>query len=99
MLGWIASIGLPSAEADGAAAVQMRPPSPVRSKCTRHVLGRSADSVLLGASRVPSASCTGLFLIGPRMPFGKRRASVQLRPPSPDVRSIPHQVCGLGPTL
>src|SRR5438132_4226298 len=99
MLGWIASIGLPSAEADGNAAVHVKPASVVRSKCTRHVLGRSDDSVLLAATSVPSESCTGLFLTGPRMPSGKRRAPLQVRPPSWDVRTIPHQLCGLGPTL
>src|SRR2546426_10358395 len=99
MPGWIALIGLPSAEADGNAAVHVRPASVVRSKCTRHVLGRSDDSVLLGATSVPSESCTGLFLMGPRTPSGKRRASAQVRPLSREVWTIPHQLSGLGPTL
>src|SRR5882672_6623088 len=99
MLGWIALIGLPSADADGNADVHVKPPSAVRSKCTRHVLGRSDDSVLLEATSVPSESCTGLFLMGPSIPSGKRRASVQVRPLSREVRTIPHQLSGLGPTL
>src|SRR6267143_4799247 len=99
MLGWIALIGLLSGEADGNADVHVRPPSVVRSKCTRHALGRSDDSVLLPATIVPSESCTGLFLIGPRMPSGRRRASLHVRPLSRDVRAIPHQPWGLGPTL
>src|SRR5436190_20873608 len=98
MLGWIASIGLPSGEADGTADVHVRPPSVVRSNSTRHALGRSDDSVLLPATRLPSESCTGLFLIGPRMPSGRRRASLHVRPPSRDVRPIPNQPQGLGPT-
>src|SRR6266849_2674261 len=98
MLGWIALIGPPSAEADGNAAVHVTPASVVRSKGTRHVLGRSDDSVLLGAMSVPSESCTSLFLMGPSMPSGKRRASVQVSPLSREVRTIPHQLWGLGPT-
>src|SRR5688572_22781056 len=48
---------------------------------------------------VPSASRTGLFLIGPRIPSGKRRASPHVRPSSFDVRIIPHHARGFGPTL
>src|SRR6266849_2960486 len=99
MLCWIALIGLPSAEADGNAAVHVTPASAVRSKCTRHVLGLSGDSVLLGATSVPSESCTSLFLIGPSMPSGRRRASLQVFPLSRELRTIPHQLWGLGPTL
>src|SRR5437868_3596075 len=96
ILGWMAWSSVPSADAGGADDVQVRPPSADRSKCTRHVLGVPADSVLLPASRVPSASRTGLFLIGPRMPSGRRRASLHVRPLSREVRAIPHQVWGLG---
>ena len=99
MLGWIASICVPSGGAAGTTAVQVTPASVERSKCTRHALGRVGVSVLLPATSVPSASRTGLFLIGPRMPSGRRRASLQVRPLSRDVRTMPHQVCGLGPTL
>src|SRR5439155_18448782 len=89
----------PSGEVAGATDVHVSPPSVERSKCTRQRLGRSDDSVLLPASSVPSASITGLFLIGPRMPSGNRRPSLHVRPLSRDVRTIPHQPCGLGPTL
>src|SRR4029450_11668885 len=89
----------PSVAAGGNTAVHVRPPSVVRSKCTRQTLGRSVDSVLLPAITVPSASRTGLFLMGPRMPSGRRRASLHVFPASCDVRIIPHHVCGLGPTL
>src|SRR5262249_43969013 len=99
MLGWIASMAFPPDAAGGDTDVHVTPPSAERSKCTRHTLGRSVDSVLLPASRVPSGSSTGLFLTGPRMPSGSRRASLHVRPPSPDVRAMPHHVCGLGPTL
>src|SRR5215217_3725450 len=97
MLGWIAPIVVPSLS--GWVAVHVFPPSLLRSKCTCHRLGSECDSVLVGATMVPSASCTGLFLIGPRMPSGRRRASLQVRPPSPLVRSIPHHSSGDGPAL
>src|SRR6185295_4313950 len=99
MLGWMASIAAAPEPAGGKTLDQVVPASAVRSKCTRHLLGRSGDSVLLGAISVPSSNRTGLFLIGPRMPSGNRRPSLQVRPLSRDVRTIPHQVCGLGPTL
>ena len=95
MLGWIASIGFRRLAAGGAhdgprlAAVgrALEVDAPARP------LGR------LGAARamsVPSASWTGLFLIGPRMPSGRRRASHHVCPPSRDVRTIPHHVSGSG---
>src|SRR2546428_13814521 len=99
MLGWIAWISLPSAGAGGALAVHVRPASTLRSKWTCHVLGRSADSVLLGLITVPSAKRTALFLIGPRMPSGKRRAPDHVRAWSREVRTMPHHRCRLGPTL
>src|SRR5262245_41253890 len=99
MLGWIASIAGPSLDAGGEVVVHVEPPSVERSKWTRHTLGRSVDSVLLGARSVPSARRTGLFLIGPRMPSGNRRASLHVRPLLRDDRAMPHQRCGLGPTL
>src|SRR5258708_6639780 len=99
MLGWIASISLPSAGAGGNTAVHVMPASTLRSKCTRHTLGRAVDSVLLDATIAPSGSRTGLFLIGPRMPSGSRLASLHVFPPSRDVRSMPHHSRGLGPTL
>src|SRR6185295_5203372 len=98
MLGWIASIARPSAAA-GTEVVQVTPSSVVRSKWTRHLLGRSVDSVLLPARSAPSDSRTGLFLLEQRMPTGRRRASLHVRPPSREVRTMPHHVCGLGPTL
>src|SRR5687767_1060094 len=97
MLGWIAAMVRPSLS--GGVAVHVLPPSLLRSKCTRQRLGSSSVSVLVGETMVPSASCTGLFLIGPRMPSGRRRASLHVRPPSVLVRSIPHQASGDGPTL
>src|SRR5687768_15888396 len=97
MLGCIAPIVTPSFS--GGVAIQVLPPSVLRSKCTVHLLGRSFVSLLVGERMVPSASCTGLFLIGPRMPSGRRRAALQVRPPSVLVRTSPHHVCGEGPTL
>src|SRR6266852_1103131 len=99
MLGWIAGISVPPAAAIGSPAVHVWPASVVRSKWTRQVLGRSADSVLLGLTIAPSVRRTGLFLIGPRVPSGKRRTPVHVRPPSRDVRTMPHQLWGLVPTL
>src|SRR5690349_12934006 len=99
MLGWMASIGVDSVDGSGGVAVHVTPPSVERSKWTRHRLGRSADSVLLPATMVRSARRTGLFLIGPRMPSGNRRALLHVRPWSGDIRIMPHHVCGLGPTL
>src|SRR5215831_6343546 len=99
MLGWIASIGVGSVDGNGGVAVHVAPPSLERSKWTRHRLGCSTDSVLLPATNVRSASDTGLFLIGPRIPSGSRRALLHVRPWSADVRITPHQRCGLGPTL
>src|SRR6266536_1655609 len=99
MLGWIALISLPSAETEGRATVHVRPASIVSSKCTRQALGRSVDSVLLGLRMDPSERRTGLFLMGPSMPSGKRRASVHVRPLSREALTIPHHLWGLGPTL
>src|SRR5947199_75095 len=89
----------PGSRSRTSADAHVRPPSVVRSKRTRHALGRSSDSVLLGATSVPSESWTGLFLIGPRIPSGSRRASLHARPLSPEVRTVPHHPRGLGPTL
>ena len=62
--------------------------------------GMAAEpSVLVPARMSPFFSCTGLFLIGPRMPSGRRRAADQVVPPSVEVLNSPHQRCGLGPTL
>jgi hypothetical protein len=52
-----------------------------------------------GQSSAPSSSSIGLFLIGPRMPRGRRTGGDQLRPPSLERVSMPHQQRGLGPTL
>ena len=79
--------------------VHVLPPSVLRSKCTRHLLGCSGDSVLVGLRSVPSASRTGLFLIGPRMPSGSRVASLQVRPAvARGARHAP-PLRGLGPDL
>ena len=59
-----------------AAALEMHAP----------LLGLSAFGAA-GARIVPSGSRTGLFLIGPRMPSGSRRASLHVLPPS---RRRPH---------
>src|SRR5215216_4121822 len=99
MLGWIAWISLPSAGPGTGTAVQVRPASTDRSKCTRQLFAGPGDSVLLPLTSEPSASRTGLFLTGPRMPSGKRLALLHVRPPSDDVRTIPHQLVGSGPTL
>src|SRR4029453_196197 len=98
-LGWIALISTPVAGAGGAVDVQVAPASVLRWKCPRPSRGRPTDSVLLGATIAPSAARTGLFLIGPRMPSGSRRASLHVFPPSREERSMPHHSEGLGPTL
>ncbi len=99
MLGWMASMVSPGGDASGGVAVQVAPPSVERSKCTRHRLRASGASVLLPATMVPSASSTGLSLMGPRMPSGSRRGAVQWTPPSSDVVTMPHHRVGIGPTL
>src|SRR5262245_9157860 len=99
MLGWMASIGSPADDAGGCTIVHVLPPSVDRSKWIRHALGVSGDSVLDGLRIAPSSSRTGLFLIGPRIPSGSRRGSLHVRPPSRDVRAIPHHPLGRGPTL
>ena len=100
MLGWMASMGAARRRSPADATRSMSCRCRVlRSKCTRHVLGVCGVSVLLGAMMVPSASRTGLFLIGPRIPSGSRRASLHVRPSSADVRTMPHHSRGLGPTL
>src|SRR5262249_42566335 len=93
MLGWMAESSLPSPSAG--VACQVLPRSAVRSKWTR----QPSCSVLLGQRRSPPGNCTGLVLIGPRVPSGRRRASDQVLPPSSEVFSMPHQERGLGPTL
>lgn len=75
--------------------VHVLPRSIVRSKCTRH----PSCSELVGHSNAPSASDTGLFLIGPKTPSGKRLGADHVLPASPEVISIPHHVLGLGPAL
>src|SRR4030095_3629124 len=88
-----------SAGAAGCAVVHVTPRSVVRSKWTRHAFSGTADSVLLGASTEPSAIRTGLFLMGPRIPSGSRRASLHADPLPRDVRIIPHHSRRLAPTL
>src|SRR5258706_16252937 len=97
MLGWIALIVRPSLS--GGVALQVCSPSLLRSKCTCHFVGFSGVSTLVGQRMSPLASWTGLFLIGPRMPSGRRRAVLHVWPPSADVLISPHHFCGLGPTL
>src|SRR5687768_12561392 len=41
------------------------------------------------------SSCTGLFLIGPRMPAGRRLPPVQVRPSSSLDLTMPHHFDGL----
>ena len=89
----MAAMALPSLTAS--VRIHVRPRSPVRSKWTRQPL----SSLLEGHSRSPLASCTGLFLIDPKVPSGKRRGGDQVRPPSSLVMSIPHHVLGEGPAL
>ena len=78
-----------------AASARCAPWSAVRSRWQR----QNSASVLDGQSSAPSGSSTGLFLIGPRMPRGRRSGADQLRPPSCERISMPHQRRGLGPTL
>ena len=59
----------------------------------------SVDSVLLGLTRRPVRVITGLFLIGPSTPSGRRAGSLHDRPSSADRRSMPHHRAGDGPTL
>src|SRR5688572_15433427 len=99
MLGCMASIAGAVCEMGGRTTDQVTPSSRVSSNWIRHLLGASSDSVLLPAITLPSLSRTGLFLMGPRTPSGNLRASFQVRPPSSDVRIIPHHVRGVGPTL
>ncbi|MNN24709.1 hypothetical protein D3C81_1381500 [compost metagenome] len=74
------------------------------SKCSRQPAPAAAPmpspaSVLDGDTQVPSARMTGLFLIGPSTPSGKRRGADHVWPPSGEVITIPHQLKGSGPTL
>jgi hypothetical protein len=79
-----------------------------------HVLPRSVERSILrnqrffsgvptsrldGASQLPSRVTNILFLIGPRMPSGRRVGGLQWRPPSVEVMTMPHQSRGLGPIL
>ena len=50
-----------------------RPPSALRSKCTRQRLGRSGDSVLLGASMTPVGKPQGFVLDRPENAVGQPR--------------------------
>ena len=64
------------------------PPSRESSKCTSQP--SVLPAVLDGESHPPSVSTTGLFLIGPRMPSGKRSGFVQVLPASEDDIVMPH---------
>src|SRR5438874_54348 len=97
MLGWIASGE--SAASQVSIFFHVLPPSFDASKCTRQFGLSLLFSVLDGQRMVPSANSTGLFLIGPRKPSGRRRASLQVLPSSVLVRNMPHQDLGSGPTL
>ena len=81
MLGWMAPMR-DRRRSRASIAVQVLPRSLLRSKWTRHLLGFSSVSLLVGQRMSPFASCTGLFLIGPRMPSGSLRAALQVVPPS-----------------
>src|ERR1043166_8372852 len=98
MAGWMASSSGPLGGA-GCTTVQVRPESALSSKCTRQRGTESALSVLLPLTMRPLGSRTGLFLMGPRIPSGRRVGAVQDRPPSCDAIHMPHQRAGLGPTL
>ena len=93
MAGWMAAKSLPSFT--GPIRCHFTARGSVRSKWTR----QPWSSVLLGHRRLPSASCTGGFFVGPRNPSGWRRGFDQLLPPSAEVMTMPHQRLGLGPTL
>src|SRR5262245_34389160 len=56
-------------------------------------------SVLDPASSTPPGNSTGFARMGPRIPSGSLVAADQVRPSSPEVRTMPHHVSGLGPTL
>src|SRR5689334_16601374 len=60
-------------------------PFGVPLKCTCPALANSRPNfVLLGQRREPSSSSTGLFLIGPKNPFGSRSGIDQWAPSSAD---------------
>ena len=101
MVGWMIQKSSPSVvlPARRSLRVQVRPRSGERSKWARQAGGSGASSMLEPASRLPSARVIGLFLIGPRMPSGSRRGSLQVRPSAADSMTIPHHSGGLGPTL
>src|SRR6187431_1053697 len=81
------------------------PKSRVASKWTFHMsLSPCSVSVLEGQSIVPSLSCTGLFLTGPRRSpialfLPNRRGVDHDLPLFSDVVNIPHHSLGFGPTL
>src|SRR5260221_10418469 len=92
MLGWIAS---KPAVSTGMMR-QVLPLSSDFSRCTLHLY---VVSVLEGARMVIAASWTGLFLIGPNIPSGRRTGADQVLPSSTEVDNIPHHCCTVGPTL
>jgi hypothetical protein len=55
--------------------------------------------VLEPASITPGRISIGFARIGPRIPGGSLIGADQVRPPSGDVRAMPHHCDGLGPTL
>src|SRR4051812_24552939 len=95
MLGWIALSD--SSCSTNAVARHVLPPSVLRSKYTRQP--SALLSMLLGERMSPLLSRTGLFLIGPRIPSGRRIASLHVAPLSSLVFTTPHHVLGLWPTL
>src|SRR5690606_41506524 len=103
MLGCMASNSTPSLM--GPITSHVLPISLLISKKTRQSCSLVFEgySMLVGLTRVPSSNWTNLFLIGPsRWPtFGSSPIFCgvdHVLPPSSDVVTIPHQVCGLGPT-
>jgi hypothetical protein len=64
-----------------------------------HALGFMSVSLLVGQRISLLASCTGLFLIGPKMPLGSFCVADHDLPPSVLVLISPHQVLGDGPSL
>src|SRR5688572_9504722 len=101
MLGWMALTGAASTPRGmaGVIRVHVLPRSLVRSKWICHPGCTPSRSVLEGHRIEPSGSATGLFLIGPRKPSGRRCGGDHVLPPSAEVVISPHQLRGSGPTL
>ena len=83
MLGWMALIVRPSFS--GSVVVQVLPPSLLRSKCTVHLLGLSAVSLLVGQRMIAVGELHRLVLDRAENAVGQTRAAHQVLPPSVEV--------------